>query len=379
MENEFSQDFSIETLQDSEEGSNIFEERADQVVEDLTKESLRKYFDIIAYTKELKEKRKIKQKQYDETIAKVIAIAREESGESAIILELERDIDLKDQYASQVKILQELGLISQLPNCGQLGILGVDGQEYPIPDLADLPLILSKEKAQNIREKVSQGFNKLLIVPFALDLNSQIERYRKLLVEKSKAKELRRGTGILKQRLKLHPEGSVALGTIYKEEKPSYLIDDLSTFPPTKLEFGKKEEILKVENGYKTRPWRIQLVKDIDKIDEKNNTFPNSLSPWGLVETMQEISEEPFSVDDWIMLAMSKLQGDGVLIDQHVEESGDNGCVCLNTYFPKQETVGYCEFQIYKTANGMITTIELNGHQRSHYWPYIARTSVPLN
>lgn len=379
MENESSQDFSDEVLQDSEEGLNKFEEKADQVVEDLTKESLRKYFDILAYTKRLKAERKVKQKQYDETIAKIIAFAKEESGESAIILELERDIDLKNQYASQVKILQELELIWQLPNCGQFGILGVDGQEYPIPDFTELPLILSKEKAQNIREKVSQGFNKLLIVPFALDLNSQIERYGKLLVEKSKAKELRRGTGVLKQRLKLHPEGSVAFGTIYKEEKPSYLVDDLSTFTPTKLEFGEKEEILNVEKGFKNRPWRIQLVKDIDKIDEKNNAFPSSKSPWGLVATLQEKSEEPFSVDDWIMLAMSKLQGDGVLIDQHVKESADNGCVCLNTYFPKQEMIGYCEFQIDKIANGMITTIELDGHQRSHYWPYMTRTCIPLN
>ncbi len=69
----------------------------------------------------------------------------------------------------------------------QEGITGMDGKAYTLPTLEQITKHFSQEK---YAEKISQGFTKLLIVPFAYPLATIRARYEQALLKHHKAGKL---------------------------------------------------------------------------------------------------------------------------------------------------------------------------------------------
>ena len=97
-------------------------------------------------------------------------------------------LKLKEQYYAQLKVLDRSGLLELFPPTGEhpkpeLGVVGIDGQNYFLPAYEDvLKRLQDPEKRKLIEQKAEQGFTKLLIVPFALPLAILIERYKQTLL-----------------------------------------------------------------------------------------------------------------------------------------------------------------------------------------------------
>jgi hypothetical protein len=83
------------------------------------------------------------------------------------------DATLRLQYDLQIQRLASLGLLDERD--GELGITAIDGKRYPLPAFE---VVLERLRAAHLQEKLSQGFDTLLLVPFGLPLDRLTDAWR---------------------------------------------------------------------------------------------------------------------------------------------------------------------------------------------------------
>ena len=88
----------------------------------------------------------------------------------------EEHYHLKEQYDSQVKLLEEVGILKEG------AITGIDGHEYSVPTLEQIASRLF-ERRKELETKHDQGFTKLLLVPFGMSLDSLAETLKQFLIK----------------------------------------------------------------------------------------------------------------------------------------------------------------------------------------------------
>jgi hypothetical protein len=91
-------------------------------------------------------------------------------------------LNIKEQWESQIKILTKLGILEIFPGSKELGIRGIDGKEYPVPNHQDIMARLESNK-EIIGVKMEQGFMKLLLEPFALPIDTLAKKYEKAILK----------------------------------------------------------------------------------------------------------------------------------------------------------------------------------------------------
>ena len=88
----------------------------------------------------------------------------------------ERLYHLEEQYTSQVKLLEQVGILKD-------GVItGIDGKQYLIPTLEQIASRLF-ERREELSTKHDQGFTKLLLVPFGMSLDNLREVLRQFLLD----------------------------------------------------------------------------------------------------------------------------------------------------------------------------------------------------
>jgi hypothetical protein len=88
---------------------------------------------------------------------------------------------VKKQYEEQVAIFHEIGLLEFFPEAEAMGIVGIDGREFPIPEREQIQAYL-RENKDIFEEKAKQGFTELSMTPFALPLDYFIDLLTKRLL-----------------------------------------------------------------------------------------------------------------------------------------------------------------------------------------------------
>jgi len=73
---------------------------------------------------------------------------------------------VEKEYARCIETLTKAGIIGSLPKSGNIGVTGVDGKEYPAPELAQVLELFSGNR-ELVEKKFSQGFDRLELVPMA--------------------------------------------------------------------------------------------------------------------------------------------------------------------------------------------------------------------
>jgi len=94
---------------------------------------------------------------------------------SEYLEEAERLYHLREQYTSQVTLLEQAGILKDG------AIIGIDGNKYPIPTLEQIATRLF-ERESELSTKRDQGFTKLLLVPFGMSLDVLREVLRQFLL-----------------------------------------------------------------------------------------------------------------------------------------------------------------------------------------------------
>ena len=86
---------------------------------------------------------------------------------------------LKEQYDSQVSLLEQIGILKEG------AITGIDGHEYPVPTLEQIASRLFERRGE-LSTKHDQGFAKLLLVPFGMSLDALQETLEQFLLKYKK-------------------------------------------------------------------------------------------------------------------------------------------------------------------------------------------------
>jgi len=95
------------------------------------------------------------------------------------LLEAERLFGLKEQYTSQVALLERVGILKEG------AITGIDGKKYPIPTLEQIALRFY-EQQEMLRVKHDQHFSRLLLVPFGMSLDALMDTFQQFLLDYKK-------------------------------------------------------------------------------------------------------------------------------------------------------------------------------------------------
>ena len=88
---------------------------------------------------------------------------------SFISLEHWIEHDFRRQYETQVKTMARTGLLELLPDAGEMGIIGIDGKEYPVPSMEAIveDLMKTPERKAMVEKKMKQGFTEIDLTPMA--------------------------------------------------------------------------------------------------------------------------------------------------------------------------------------------------------------------
>ena len=73
------------------------------------------------------------------------------------------------EYARCVTALDRTGILTLLPKSESIGVIGIDGKEYPIPTQEQV-VELSNHNRELVGRKVPQGFDRLELTPMAMPL-----------------------------------------------------------------------------------------------------------------------------------------------------------------------------------------------------------------
>ena len=104
------------------------------------------------------------------------------------------ETEFNEQYESQVRILHDLRLIEVFPGRDVMGIIGIDGKEYPVPTKQEI-IDEIKSNPEKYETKMKQGFVKIQLTPFAVPLLRLITILKDQLLEHYKEKKLFGDTG----------------------------------------------------------------------------------------------------------------------------------------------------------------------------------------
>lgn len=316
-----------------------FDAKAQEIIDGFELQRIEKYLTVARAINQVR--LDLEEEDFEEKFNLLIEASEKEFGVALQILELEKRMDFTYEYSEQVRLLEKIGLLQTLPDSGKLGITGIDQKEYPIPTIAEIAKTISEEKGNLIVKKMGQGFESLIIVPFALPLDEFIKPYTKIL----------RGISLAVDKLLYSSRGN-PLEIDYDHPiqiGPSYYAheDHLIYYPQSLSEnkHGGKTKRDLLEKGF---GWGIKLIENMRRIPNEEDGFSiggrecfttNKLPSeyLRLLQTdAQYQGEQGLTIEDWIMMAINRLEMNRFQIDSIPL---DNGCLNLGTYLKNLNSV----------------------------------------
>jgi hypothetical protein len=85
--------------------------------------------------------------------------------------------NLEKEYARAITALNQAGILTLLPRSGNLGVIGIDGREYPVPAQEQLQEVFARNK-ELVDRKMQQGFTQLQLTPVAMPASQLIARVK---------------------------------------------------------------------------------------------------------------------------------------------------------------------------------------------------------
>ena len=71
------------------------------------------------------------------------------------------------EYARCVTALNRTGILTLLPKSESIGVIGIDGREYPVPTQEQVVELFAHNR-ELVGRKVPQGFDRLELTPMAM-------------------------------------------------------------------------------------------------------------------------------------------------------------------------------------------------------------------
>ncbi len=273
---------------------------------------------------------------------------------------------LPAQFNTQTASLREVGLLEPILSSKSddvafemcEGITGMDGRPYPLPTLEEITKHFSQEK---YAEKISQGFIKLLIVPFAYPLATIQARYAQALLKHHKAGTLRDRDG---KKLDLNTEQPLYFDeTFDKSDETGDMI-----YYPTQFDkenhggFTKQELLTLTTPGALSRSpfpgFHILLIKPDLTIPREGSAQTTSgrkdleagKSSEEYLHTLQTNPqyryEQGMTLEDSSVLALTNLHETNIVLDDWQNENEkDSSDSIIGSYHKASNRVGAADWR----------------------------------
>ncbi len=287
----------------------------------------------------------------------------------------EARLKVREQYERQRTIMARLDILEPLKD-GNLGIKGIDGQEYPLPTYQEVSKRMV-EKKEKLGTKVDQGFVKLLLVPFGMPLDKLVGIYKAALQKHFDENKL------FYTKKDPHDTGEplVPITQLHATEGPLWAWDQYNGADTNgKLVYYPKE-FSATNHGAKTKAniladgtqgFTIRFLEDMPNIPrqgqgktvgssghermqldtagtsiqshiEVGQTTPNPHEYLKALHTEKQYEdEEGMTPEEQIMYALTHLEE----TDQIIDDYQGNGSISyqLGAYFPSSEDVPYADW-----------------------------------
>jgi hypothetical protein len=92
-------------------------------------------------------------------------------------LHSEQVFPVEAEYAHCAAGLKNTGIVTLLPKSGTLGVIGIDGNEYPLPTKQQVAEIFTHNR-DLVDKKVHQGFGRLELTPMAMPMPLLMDRMK---------------------------------------------------------------------------------------------------------------------------------------------------------------------------------------------------------
>ena len=93
---------------------------------------------------------------------------------------------LEKEYARTITALKRTGILTLLPRSENLGVIGIDGKEYPVPTQEQLQEVFTRNK-ELVYRKMRQGFTRLQLTPIAMPASQLIDRVKTAVLKHAAA------------------------------------------------------------------------------------------------------------------------------------------------------------------------------------------------
>jgi hypothetical protein len=100
-----------------------------------------------------------------------------------------RPFSVAREYARCITALRRTGLLTFLPQSGLAGVVGLDGQEYPLPTQEQV-VALFAHNSELVGIKAAQGFDRLELTPLALPAATLMDRMKAAIERHAAAGEV---------------------------------------------------------------------------------------------------------------------------------------------------------------------------------------------
>lgn len=274
---------------------------------------------------------------------------------------LAEKLRLKSQWEAQVKALNETGVLEILPEAQDIGIVGIDGKEYPVPKYEEILQKITPEKIAFLEEKLEQGLESdLVLEPVAMPLEVLIDRYKRELLKHYQEGTLSAADG---SKLDLNINDPIYVWNGFKgADKNGQLVYDPKRFDKENHEGKTKQETIERIGG-----WRVRLVrKEQLKANQSSRDYLKLTQ-----EDPQYQGEQGLTPEAEIAYALTKLHQENMVIDDYQGEG--KGCRLFGAFLPSS---GEVPLFYWNRDNAQA---ELNGYHSDIASPDVgARSSVEI-
>ncbi len=94
----------------------------------------------------------------------------------------EQSFPVEREYARCVTALNRTGMLTLLPKSESIGVIGIDGKEYPIPTQEQVVTLFAYNR-ELVGREVPQGFDRLELTPMAMPTPLLLDRMKAALLK----------------------------------------------------------------------------------------------------------------------------------------------------------------------------------------------------
>lgn len=260
--------------------------------------------------------------------------------------------EFKSQYENKSKILNKLGLLDILPESQEIGIVGIDGKEYPFPERDAIEQAI-REKEGFFETKIAQGFTELEIIPFDLPLDTLITTLTQQLIkhhQEGKLFHTRKNQDDDSEELQpfdLNEDDPLYIWEGYEQaDEQGTLVYDVKEFSSnhqgkTKQELIDSQEvckgylvILREKNVNIPREGKGETIHDRKQF-ETDQTPKDYL--YMLQTQKQYQGESGYTPEEWLVQFLVHLHKTNEVMDDH--QRNGSAAFLIGAYFPASDVV----------------------------------------